>query len=48
MIITSINGKSVANGADINSALTATKDNMIRIMGISSDGSRVSYNFQVE
>jgi serine protease Do len=48
MVITSINGKQVANGADVNSALNATKDSMIRIMGVAADGSRVSYNFQVE
>lgn len=47
MIITSINGKSVNNSDDVSSALGASRDNMIRINGILTDGSRVSYNFQV-
>ncbi|WP_423147577.1 Do family serine endopeptidase [Rubrolithibacter danxiaensis] len=46
-IITSINGKTVNSIDDIDAALGALKDNMIRIMGIAADGARISYNFQI-
>ncbi|HEY1025357.1 MAG TPA: Do family serine endopeptidase [Sphingobacteriaceae bacterium] len=48
MVITSINDKAVNNADDIDAALGNTgRNNMVRISGIAPDGSRVTYNFQV-
>ncbi len=45
-IITTINGNPINKADDIDTALEAGKDDMVRINGIAPDGSRVSYNFQ--
>jgi Do/DeqQ family serine protease len=47
MIITTINGRAVNSRDDVSAALGASRDNMIRITGITSDGARASYSFPV-
>lgn len=45
LIITTINGKAVNSSADVSSALGSSRDGMIRINGLDSDGSRVTISF---
>lgn len=47
LIITSINGKQVNSVDDIDNALNASTNDMIRISGITADGSRLTMNFPV-
>ncbi|PWG82315.1 Do family serine endopeptidase [Pararcticibacter amylolyticus] len=46
-IITSINGKAVGKPDDIDAALSSSRNNMIRLNGISPDGSRIMMTFPV-
>ncbi|RXF71594.1 Do family serine endopeptidase [Arcticibacter tournemirensis] len=46
-IITSINNKPINKVDDIDNALSASSNNMIRINGISADGSRIMMSFPV-
>jgi serine protease Do len=46
MIITSVNGKGVNNSDDVSSALGNSRNNMIRIVGITSDGTQATFSFQ--
>ncbi len=47
LVITSINGKQVNSVDDIDSALEASTNDMVRISGITSDGSRLTMNFPI-
>ena len=46
-IITSINDKPIAKVDDIDNALTASRNNMLRISGISADGARMFWSFPI-
>ncbi len=46
-IITSINNKPINKVDDIDNALSASNNNMIRINGISADGSRIMMSFPI-
>lgn len=46
-IITGMNGRAVAKVDDIDAALSNRKNDMLQITGISPDGSRINYTFQV-
>lgn len=48
LIITQINGKAVSNVDDVESALGSTKNNMIRITGVTPDGGRATMSFPVQ
>lgn len=48
LIVTNINGKQVNSVDDIENALEASSNNMIRISGITSDGARLTMNFPVK
>lgn len=47
MIITNINGRTVNNVDDVSAALANTRNDMVRISGITSDGLRANFSFQV-
>lgn len=47
LIITNINGKEVNSVEDIDDALDASSNNMIRISGITYDGSRLTMSFPI-
>lgn len=48
LIITHVNGKGVNSVDDVESALGETKNNLVRLQGVTADGARFSTNFPVQ